>query len=1356
MEKIRGAGGGGAETPRTPVESPDSLVSIAYARIVDLICEGEIYGLVDGAESVFLDGTPLQSEGVANFGNVRYDTRYGTQDQTYIPGFAQVESEISVGSEVTTAIPYIRTVSNSDLSALRLNLRVPNMATQDTTNGDITGSVAEYAIDLAIDAGAFSEVRRGAFVGKTTNGYDRSERVDLPAGATSWRVRIRRLTPDSATSSVVNAFYVSSVTEIIDAKFRYPNSAIIATQFDAEVFGGKVPVRSFDMWGRYMRVPSNYDTINRAYSGIWDGTFKVSEKCNNPAWIYYDLLLNEFFGLGERIDATQIDKWSLYQIAQYCDQSVDDGKGGMEPRFTLNIYIQQRVDALRLLQDISSVFRGMTYWGAGQAYVTADMPSDPVYTYTNANVIGGKFSYKGSKYSTRYTVAHVSWNDPTDSYKTKTEYVENHEAVGRFGIRPVSLAAFGCTSQGQAIRAGKWALLTNLLETETIGFSVGLDGIRARPGQVVRVADNDRAGRRIGGRITAATINTVTLDKVGTIAPGDEITIITPDMESETRIIASIVGKIVTVTLNFSAIPLRMSVFAIDSSELATQLFRIISISESSDLNYPIIAVKHVPGKYDNVDFGTIISQRPITAIPTTSQAPVTDLTAVSEYMIDQYAAVSKMTISWTAPAGAVRYEVEWSRDNSDWVYAGSTASTEIDVSGIFAGSYRVRVKAVNSMGVVSVWQQAGPFILEGKPDNTAEVVNLRTQSEIFAILVRWGVPATAQDTAFTELVYNTTDSDVGATELGQIAYPTLQYLHSGMGAAVTLWFKARLIDKTGNVGPWSDWVDGSSSADATEILDYIQGQITATELGAGLLAEIEKISGDMPGSVNDRLEDLNADIEAQITGLQDQINEIASAPEWDPLLPYLENSLVTNGDRLFRAIVDVPPGTPLSDTDYWEDIGAYSNLGELVSSLSIRMDTAETDIDEVTGLANATASSLAAIRSTYRDDDGEGALADALDGHRSQAQFVEEVRTRATQNEASVTRTTILEAETERGFARMTQIETAMVSYNVATTIRLNLQQSQIADNNALISTESATRATADSALASSITIIQADVGENTAAIEINATALGDIDTGLSAMYSIKLGVDVNDKYYAAGMGIGIENTPSGMQSQVLFLADRFAVMHAAGGIPTLPFVIEGGQVFINSAIIETASISFAKISDTVQSDNYDTGIEGWRIAKGGYAEFQDILARGDIEASSLKAGEAMVDTLNINGFAITSPAYGSSIFGGTLLNGTSVPDQSPISLTMPASSSGVMLTAVVLAGGNGGDATLGVAIMKNGSALQSSGFTVQSGSSSSTTTTAFDPSPTGSNVYSLTISASVRDLTYWSSSLLCIGAKR
>lgn len=1166
---IRGAGGGGgSEQPRAPVESPDSLVSIEYARFVLALSEGEIFGLVNGAESIYFNNTPLETSGIRNFNNVQYEFRTGTQDQEYLKGFPQLESDIAVGVELRSDLPYVRTVSNTDLSAIRINFSVPRLVKQNQENGDLGGYYVYYEIDIGMGiSGPFEMVGAGSFNGKTTGGYKRSVRVDLPGNpAGGWRVRVRRVTPQASTASISDTTNIDSVTEIIDAKFRYPNTALLGVSFDAQTFGGQVPTISCDVKGRIIRVPTNYDPDTRAYTGVWDGTFKLAYS-NNPAWVYYDLLLHPRYGLGKRINANQIDKWGLYQIAQYCDQLVDDGKGGQEPRFTCNLYLQAANDALQVMQDISSIFRGITYWGAGQAFVSADMPRDPDFTYTNANVIDGLFSYKGAKKSTRYTVALVSWNDPGNNYKREVEYVENREAIQRYGIKKIQITAFGCTSQGQAIRAGNWALLTNSLETDSVTFSVGIDSLRNRPGQIIRIADNDRAGRRIGGRITASTINSVTVDSVDLVAPGDDIIVSNQEGLAEVRVVESVAGKVITVTEDFTSQPLPMTPFAVESEDLKTQLFRIISISESGPLTYAISAVKHDPQKFGAIDYGTIITERPISSIPVTVQAAPTNITAVTDWTINQYMATTTMTVRWDVAVGASAYDMEWRRDDGDWVYGGRTSGTELDVRGIFSGTYMIRVKAINPMNIMSIWAYGGPFELVGKDENTAQVVNLRTSSEIFAIRVRWDVPAGAQDTAFTELMSNDTNSDDGAISQGQIAYPTLEYLHSGMGAAITRWFKARLIDKSGNIGPWSAWVSGQSSADATDILGYLDGQISQTQLSESLLTEIEKISGDGPGSVNER-------IETSADALQSQINDIAGSPDWDDeKADYAEGDLVVYNDKLYRVInAPVPAGTLPTNTAYWELVGDYASMGETVAALTVRMTDAEADIDEVTGLATATASQVVGISSMFREDDGTSAMADAVANWKSVASYSQEVRTRATENESLVKVTELLNAELDQ--------------------------------NQAAILNEQTARVAADGALATSISTVQTTVNGHTVSIQTNATSINEIDGNLAAMYNIKVAIDSNGRYYSAGMGIGVENTPSGMQSQVLFIADRFAVMHAIGGTPKAVFAIQGGQTFLDTAIIQNASITFAKISDSLQSDNYVANTSGWRLSKAGGIE--------------------------------------------------------------------------------------------------------------------------------------------------------
>lgn len=1147
---IKGAKGG-SDKPRTPKESPDSLVSIAYARLIDLISEGEIYGLVNGSASIYLDETPASTSGGSSFSGFSWEQRTGSQDQSYLAGFPQVENEINIGVELQASAPWVRSITNTDLSAVRINFTVPRLAKQNASNGDTTGYRVDYAIDVAIGLGAYQQVLTGAFNGKTTGGYERSVRIDLPEGSGGWRVRVRRLTPNSASSTIADTVNIKSFTEIIDAKFRYPNSAIVGVSFDAETFGGSVPRRGYHARGRIIRVPSNYSPETRTYTGIWDGTFQLAYS-NNPAWIYYDLLLHPRYGLGDRIDASQVDKWGLYQIGQYCDQLVSDGQGGMEPRFVCNLYLQKRADAYKALQDIAAVFRGITYWGAGQAIVSADMPADPVYTYTNANVKSGKFSYKGSKRSTRYSAVLVGWNDPSDMYRRKVEYVQDDDAIARFGVQTTEITALGCTSQGQAQRAGRWALLTNLLETETVTFSVGLDGIRARPGQIIRVADNARAGRRIGGRLSAATATVITVDKVEGVQSGDELTCILPSGVAQTRSIVAVDGHQLTVAPAFDAAPVAQSVWAWESTSLAAQRYRIVSIAESGPLEYAITASKYVEGKHAAVDSGAIISQRPITAIPSSVQTAPTNIRAISDWMIEQTMAVTTMTILWDAAPGATRYDVEWKRGDGAWAYAGRAGGTELDVVGIYAGSYQIRVRALNSLDVSSPWGYSEAIELAGKAGTPPAVAFLNSAPEIFGIRLEWGFPAGAEDTLRTEIQYNTSQSEESALHLGDYAYPANNHTMTGLAAGVTFWFRARLIDRTGNIGPWSDWVMGQSSADATAILEYITGQITETELGQNLLDRIDLIDGDGPGSVNERLQEL-----------ADNIGEIVDALAYDAGKTYLSGDTVRQGQRLYQASQDVPANTPPPDAAYWLDIGS---VVETANGLAAQVQQHTVAISDIDGKVTSQASSLEALQATYRDDDGEGELADALRGAEATAMFAQEVRTRASEDYALVERITQLKATVDDEIgASITEIERVI--------------------------------AEEFSAVAQTTQQLQAAVGDNTSAIETTQQAVADMGDEMSAMWSVKLQVNQAGQYVTAGIGLGIENEGGVLQSQFLVLADRFAVLNDFNGSPTSPFVVQGGQVFINSAVINQADIVNLIVTGELRSGNYIPQQRGVRI---------------------------------------------------------------------------------------------------------------------------------------------------------------
>lgn len=696
-----GGGGKGGGESQSINEASDSLHSLTSVRLIDLIGCKEIEGLVDGARSIALNETPVQNaDGTYNFANLTIDFRPGTQYQDYIPGFPSVESEQSVGVELTSATPWSRGFSNTDLSAVRIRFSIPALSQTDTSNNAIKGYRIEYRVEVSTDGGSFETMLYEAFDGKTTSTYERSRRINLKRASTGWVVRVVRVTPNANTSLISDRVNIVSITEVIDSKLRYPNSALIGLQADARQFTS-IPSRAYFIKGRRIRVPDNYDPVSRTYSGVWQGQFKVAWT-NNPAWIFYDLALDDMYGLGHLISQDQVDKWSIYQIGRYCDEWVSDGQGRLEPRFICGVFLQSRADAYKVLQDMASIFRGMAFYAGDAIYASADMPVDPAYAYTAANVIDGKFTRAGSSRKSRYTVANVSWSDQGDYGRAKVEYVSDEEGIRRYGVQSTDVTAFGCISQSQAHRVGRWILLTSKLETESITFQVGLDGAVARPGSIVRIADPRRMGRRNGGRIRAGTANSVTLDKAPVVQVGDALTVILPSAESETRRVAAVDGDTVTVNPPWSMEPQAESVWSVDNVDLVAPFYRIINVAEKGDLTFEISAVQHEPGKYAYIESGIAIDPRPTTVIPMRYQVPVSQVTLSTYTVTERGGNVTTMVITWPAADRAVSYQVDWRRDNGEWVSLPRTESLSIEVAGIYAGAYQVRVKAFNSIDVRS------------------------------------------------------------------------------------------------------------------------------------------------------------------------------------------------------------------------------------------------------------------------------------------------------------------------------------------------------------------------------------------------------------------------------------------------------------------------------------------------------------------------------------------------------------------------------------------------------------------------------------------------------------------------------
>ena len=838
---IRGRKGGESEA-RTPVEQADNLRSIAKAKILLALGEGEFDGGLTG-RNIYLDGTPLEdANGNSNFPGVRWEFRPGSQHQGYIKGMPAVENEVSQSVELTSSTPYVRAVTNTQLSAVRLRFKWPFLQ-QQQSNGDVVGYKIQYAIDVQTDGGAYQTVLSTAVSGKTTSGYERSHRINLPPAASGWQIRVRRLTANQNSGSVQDTMQVVAFTEIIDSKLRYPSTALLYVEFDAAQFTN-IPSVACEPRMRIIQVPSNYDPDSRTYAGSWDGTFK-SEWTDNPAWVAYDIITNARFGLGRRIKASMVDKWELYRIAQYCDQRVPDGQGGLEPRYTCNLYIQSKAEAWTVLRDLAAIYRGMTYWAHGQMISIADMPRDVDFIYTRANVIDGKFTYGSSSERTRYTRALVSFDNPANGYESDVTAVFDLALQRRYGDNVLELSAIGCTRESEAQRRGKWALLTNSKD-RTVEFQVGLDGNLPLPGHVIGVADPLLAGRAIGGRISSAAGAQVTLDRDAAVKPGDRLIINLPSGKAEGRTVLSVAGRAVTVTAAYSEPPAAQLQWSVDADDLAIQQFRVTSIRRDEPHLFTISATQHDPDKFDRIDTGARIESRPITVIPPSVQAPPTGVAISSHTAIDQGLAVTTMTISWAAAGGAVGYDVEWQRDNGDWVRIPRTGATSVDVVGIYAGQYLARVRAINPVDVASVAASSSLTYLAGKEGAPPAPAFLAADPALFGIDLRWGFPAGAGDTERTEIQYNAVPDEVGAAHLGDYAYPQRTHSITGLAAGVVRWFRARLIDRTGNVGPWTAWTYGQASSDAGPILDALAGQIRESELAQALADKINAPAVDL------------------------------------------------------------------------------------------------------------------------------------------------------------------------------------------------------------------------------------------------------------------------------------------------------------------------------------------------------------------------------------------------------------------------------------------------------------------------------------------------------------------------------
>jgi predicted phage tail protein len=1201
---IRGRKGGGSKS-RTPTEQPDDLQSVAKAKILIALGEGEFSGQLTGRD-IYLDGTAIENaDGTQNFSGVTWEFRAGTQAQKYIQGIPGTENEINVGTEVSSSIAWTRTFTNTQLSAVRLRLKWPSLFKQED-DGDLVGNSVKYAIDLQTDGGAWRTVLNTSVTGKTTSGYERSHRIDLPQAGSTWTIRLRKISADANSAKIGDTMLLQSFTEVIDAKLRYPNTALLYVEFDSSQFNGSIPQISCEPRGRVIRVPDTYDPETRTYSGTWTGAFKWAWT-DNPAWIFYDLVVSDRFGLGQRLTAANIDKWTLYQVAQYCDQNVPDGKGGSgtEPRYTCNVYVQDRNEAYTVLRDFAAIFRGMTYWGGDQIVALADMPRDVDYSYTRANVVGGRFAYSSSTTKTRYTTALVSWSDPDNAYADAMEPVFEQALVARYGFNQLEMTAIGCTRQSEANRKGRWGILTNNKD-RVVSFDVGLDGNIPQPGYIIAVADEMLSGKVMGGRISAVNGRVITLDRKPDAVAGGRLILNLPSGASQSRTIQAVNGKSVTVTTAYSETPQTEAVWVVESGELYAQQYRVVSVSDNGDGTFSISGAWHDPDKYARIDTGAVIDQRPVSVIPPGNQTPPANIVISSFSVVQQNISVETMRVSWDQAQNAIAYEAQWRRNDGNWVNVPHSSTTSFDVPGIYAGRYLVRVRAINAAEISSGWGYSDEKTLTGKVGNPPKPVGFTaTETVVFGIELNWGFPANTSDTLKTEIQYSLTGSADDAMLLADVPYPLRRYQQMGLKAGQIFWYRAQLVDRTGNESGYTDWVRGQSSSDVTDITEAVLEQIKDTDLFKDLIEN----AVDSSAKVAELAEAVrqNADGLAEAAGANRQtaeaiignalaiadvvVRQSAQQGANSAKFEQLREVIATETEARVTDVIRLEAKTDQNAAGITEVRQAQANETEArataVDQLTAQTEENKASVTEltqtVTDLDSSTASRFEEISAEIAGIDGS----DIRGGIQSNSIAL------ITTTLAQVNDRTRLSVQYGDNKAGIERVDNVMADASQAVAESLRSLDASSGAGMANTTDFAKTMADFSQVSATKINSLSVTVNGQQAAIVQNAQVSADINNNLNAMYSIKVGVDAAGRQYAAGMGIGVQNTPSGMQSQVIFLADRFAVMSQAGGTVSLPFVIQNGQTFINEAFINYASITLARVGSWY-SANYVAGQTG------------------------------------------------------------------------------------------------------------------------------------------------------------------
>ncbi|MCQ4020545.1 phage tail tip fiber protein [Klebsiella pneumoniae] len=908
---IAGAGGKKSSgSSRTPVEADDTVNSRAMASILDLLGEGVVGGLINGAKSIFIDGVALENEdGSFNYSGVTWDFRDGSQDQSPMPGFDFVETPKAVNTQLKTTNAVTVAIDNDDADRVRVIMKFPSLRSIDKKTGDTNGTSVQFKFQLANGNGSFYDVIAAGesssdvtLTAKKTGVYYRSYEIQLPKPGRAYKVRVLRLSADSNDQYLFNDTWVDSIGEIVDTPMNYPNSVLVGLKVNSEQFGSSMPSRSYLIRGLKIRVPSNYDENTNTYNGVWDGTFKLLSS-SNPAWILFDLLTNARYGLGKFVSESMIDLGQLYQIGRYCDEEVDDGFGGKEKRFAINTQITSRQDAYRLIQDIAGAFRGMVFWAGGMVNIMQDSPSDPVMLFTNANVKDGLFTYKGSARKDRPSVALITYNNKQDGYKQNVEYVEDQEAMARYGERKTEAVAFGCTSRGQAHRVGLWLLYTARMESDMITFTAGLDASFLMPGETVLIQNKYRAGKRNSGRIVSFTKNSITLDApVSLKKSGSFIRIINQEGKIVERDINETGDNITKVTFKTALAtadqPVANGVWTITEPDLVPMRARVVAIAQGETPgSFDITVVQNNASKYQAIDNGAALVPENTTVLDPTYSKPSNLVISEGTYLSSPGNLSVKLMLAWEGKSP--EYWVSWRRSDegnvSNWQSARATEEQYEIVNVAENGRYDFQLYSVSFGGkkseiITAVYQVKGTMTPPGAPTSLTAVGDYRN------VVLNWVNPDTV-DLAQINVYASKTNKLDTATLIAQAA--TTTFTHAGLGDNETWYYWIRAVNKRGMVGQPNSNL--GTEATTRDVLSFLKDKITSSELGKELLDEIDSKAtqeavdnaiGEVQNSVNESIQQVENDLAQTSSEIKAQVDSV-------------NQSLKENIDTVNQTIVD-------------------------------------------------------------------------------------------------------------------------------------------------------------------------------------------------------------------------------------------------------------------------------------------------------------------------------------------------------------------------------------------------------------------------------------------------------------------